>query len=713
MIIILRCFKRIIAFLILLVLVVPAVSVVGDTALDSPELSYESYTYWQDYAGQDKKAVYCKPMYEPSFAIDYKYLGAEELIQINDVCTDKDGNVYILDGGAGILYLLDNKYNLISKIEVVKAADGEEYYFDNAGGIFVRDDGTILIANTDYETVLATDRQGNYLYELVLPQSNIIPEDFTYSPIKVAVDSRGYIYVLSQGSFYGALLYSPENEFLGFFGANTVASTVGESIKALFTELFMTNEKRALSDSKLPYQFVDLVIDGSDFVYTVTGVTDSSSIEVQTGQVKKFNPGGVSVFGNDDFNYADATVSKVLNVTKAQDLLGIAIDSKNFVYVVDSTYGRVFVYDRENQLLCVFGGGIGRGETLGTFSLPSAIALNGDDVIVSDKERNRVTVFKATEYGKLVKSADDTVISGHYDKCKEDWQQILALDKNSQIAYKSLAKIYYAEDNYNLALEYAEQGYDKQTYSLAFKSVRREFLAKYFPVIFGAIIIIVIALIVFVQKTSKQEKRLIKNAKLNTMLRSLLHPFDSFERVKYKDEGWVKGAFVLIVLFYCTTVLKTTAGGFLFTDYDPSEYNAFLSLIQTFGFVFLWTLSNWAVCTLFGGIGKIKEIFVVISYSLMPLIVYNLLFLGLSHFFVVSEVGFLTIFSAVSLIYAGIMITVGSLKIHDFSFGSFAGTTVLSLFGMVVVVFLIFITATLVQQLGGFIVTLASEIIYS
>lgn len=713
MIINMKCFKRTIAFLAVVLLSVPMLLAEASTALDSPEISYESYTYWQDYAGQEKKAVYIKPMYEPSFAIDYKYLGAEELIKINDVCTDKDGNVYILDGGAGVVYILDNKYQLVSKIEVVKSTDGEEYYFDNAGGIFVNDEGAILIANTDYATVLATDKNGNYLYELILPESNIIPEDFTYSPIKVAEDSRGYIYVLSQGSFYGALLYSPDNEFLGFFGANNVASTIGESIKALFTELFMTNEKRALSDSKLPYQFVDLVVDGSDFVYTVTGVTDSSSIEVQTGQVKRFNPGGVSVFGNDDFNYADATVSKVLNVTKAQDLLGIAVDDKNFVYVIDSTYGRIFVYDRENQLLCVFGGGIGRGETLGTFSLPSAIALNGDDVLVSDRELNRVTVFKATDYGKLVMNADDVIISGHYDKCKEDWLKIMSLDKNNQLAYKSLAKIYNSEEKYDLALDYAKQGYDKQTYSLAFKSVRREFLAKYFPIIFIGIIVLLVLVIIWVQRRSKQEKKPVKNIKLNTMLNSLLHPFNSFDRVKYKNEGSCKLAFVLIAVFYCTTVLKTTAGGFLFTDYDPAEFNAFLTLIQTFGFVLLWTVANWAVCTLFGGIGKLKEIFVVISYSLMPLIIYNLLFLGLSHFFVANEVGFLTVFNVICLLYAGIMITVGSLKIHDFSFGRFVGTALLSLFGMVVVVFLIFITATLVQQLGGFIVTLISEIIYS
>ena len=119
-----KCFKLIIAFLIVTMLAFPVFSATASTAIDSPELSYESYTYWQDYAGQEKKAVYCKPMYEPAFAIDYKYLGASSLTEINDVCTDKNGNVYILDSGAGVIYVLDKEYNYLSRIDVIKNSDG-------------------------------------------------------------------------------------------------------------------------------------------------------------------------------------------------------------------------------------------------------------------------------------------------------------------------------------------------------------------------------------------------------------------------------------------------------------------------------------------------------------------------------------------------------------------------------------------------------------
>ena len=59
------------------------------------------------------------------------------------------------------------------------------------------------------------------------------------------------------------------------------------------------------------------------------------------------------------------------------------------------------------------------------------------------------------------------------------------------------------------------------------------------------------------------------------------------------------------------------------------------------------------------------------------------------------------------------MIAIGSMKIHDFSFGRFVATAVLSLVGIVIVVFLIFIVLTLIQQFGGFLITIIREILYS
>ena len=83
-------------------------------------------------------------------------------------------------------------------------------------------------------------------------------------------------------------------EFLGFYGANTVAVSVGDAIKNLIGKIFSTDAKRAASVRALPYQFTDFVVGPNDFIYTVTSV---SGDKAPKGQIKRLNPGGKDVLG--------------------------------------------------------------------------------------------------------------------------------------------------------------------------------------------------------------------------------------------------------------------------------------------------------------------------------------------------------------------------------------------------------------------------------
>jgi hypothetical protein len=80
--------------------------------------------------------------------------------------------------------------------------------------------------------------EATFVDEYTLPDSPLIPEGFKYRPVKVVADSRGYVYILSEGSYYGALLYAPATsgtakEFIGFYGANTVTNNILDAIGAV------------------------------------------------------------------------------------------------------------------------------------------------------------------------------------------------------------------------------------------------------------------------------------------------------------------------------------------------------------------------------------------------------------------------------------------------------------------------------------------------
>ena len=117
------------------------------------------------------------------------------------------------------------------------------------------------------------------------------------------------------------------------------------------------------------------------------------------------------------------------------------------------------------------------------------------------------------------------------------------------------------------------------------------------------------------------------------------------------------------------------------------------------------------ICTLMQGKGKLKEILIVTCYSLWPLIIEKVVYIVFSNVLLAAEGSFLGIFSIVATLYFALLMIMGLLKIHDFSFSRFLGTTVLTVLAMAAIVFLGIMIVILIQQLYGFVVTLVTEIL--
>lgn len=684
------------------------------------ELGYDTYTYWYNFTGKNREAVYSKPMYEVQQVVSGANLGCGDGSKISDVHTAKDGKTYVLDSGTSRVIILDENYQSEHVITYVYDKNGDEYTFKDARGIFVDDDSNVYIADTVNRRVIKCTSEGLLIRMYLLPESHLIPTDFNYQPDKVAVDNKGFVYILSVGSFYGAILYSPEDEFLGFYGANDVAATFTQALKTLWNRLFMNNAKRSGMTSSLPYSFSDLWVDDMGFVYTATG-----GAETTTGQVKRLNPGGSNILtGSEALNFADEGGGANARV---QSLLGIAVDNQGFMHVLDSQYGRVMIYDDNCTMISAFGGD-GDGDKVdqqkGIFLNAGAIAYNRntDSVIVSDWKANNVTVFNITEYGALVKRAQAETIVGNYEAAFEDWKAVLEQDRNCQLAYAGLAKAYYvrgqsAEDeetasqNFHKAIELAEQGYDRETYSLAFGSIRTELIRDNFTIIMIGAIVLVAGLIALLVFSTKKSVRLIKNEKAHLATTVILHPFDNFREIKEKKLTSIPVCFVVLALFYVFSVMETTAGGFAFTYFDPASYNALIVFATSVGLVLLWTLSNWAVCTLLGGKGKIKEIFTVVCYSLIPSLIGSIVYVVATNVLVPDEAAFLSILTIICTAYSVILIMVGSMIVHDYTFGQFVGTALLTICGCAIVLFLIIAVIILIQQTWGFLSTIYTEIL--
>ena len=673
----------------------------------SAQEPYDSYTYWSEIETNDVE-VLNRPMYEPTGVIDAAKIGVSNFSSIKGIVRDKNDNVYILDSASRIV-VTDKNFNLIKEIGLI---NGTERY-DDAGSVYVHLDGTIYICDTKGERILHVDGEGNLLDTIVLPESTLIPDDFRFLPTKIEINQNGYLYVLCDGSYYGILLYSPEREFLGFFGSNTVKATLGSVFSIIMSRVFPNNVKKSNTKRALPYCMIDLCLDERGFIYTCNGFTKTWE---RKGQIRKLSPGtGTNVFNVEDANFVDEDLNDTFaqGVLGKQNLMDIEVDSRGFVYALESAYGKIFMYDDECRKLSVFGNGKGMGNQLGTFVMVSGLELldDGNRIIVSDANTNRITVFGITDFGTKAKDAITCTLEGDYEGLEAKWAEILSLDSNFQPAYSGMARISLNEGKYEKAMEYAKMGYDREIYGVAFEFVRTDLIDKYFAIVFLAIVLVIGALIAWLIISTKRKVQLVKNPQLKLMFATMIHPGDTFTTIKEKKQGSIGLCLVTLLVFYIATVLNTIGSGFLFSTYNPESFNSLWELVRSVGLVVLWVTANWMVCTLMQGKGKFKEILIVTCYSLWPLIIEKIVYIAFSNVLLPAEGSFLGIFSTIATLYFALLMVMGLLKIHDFSFSRLIGTTLLTVLAMAAIVFLAIMLIILIQQLYGFIVTLVTEIL--
>lgn len=749
--------SRFISFFLILVLLigvipVSAIGVIKETS----DVPYDTFTYLENANVGANTAVRATGMFDFYNVYYSEDFDGVDFKSFTDVSVDIDDNVYVLDGVGGQINILNKDYKYIRSITNIVIPSDNEYILDlidqataakkdpseylasfgvvsnedgtyalnyaGAEGMVVSKEAIVYICDTTHKRVIVTDNMGGFISVLLLPKSNLIPTDFDYQPQKIAVDSSNYIYVLSKGSYYGAILYSPapSSEFLGFFGANTVASSAVDAFFSFIQRLVVTDAQISQQIRALPYQFTDLYVDKQDFIYTATGRT---GLAIETGQIKRLSPGGLNILDSESVSFGLHTFINKNGDKRYPNMAGLAIAdnnvdefTSNYIFAYDFSSGYISVYDDDCRMINTFGGGsAGNGMQDGNFQSISSIDVNSAmDIIVLDNgtSKNCLTVFKINEYGALLLDADTLTRAGDYDAAKPLWEQVLKMDRNSQIAYSGIAKTYYANGDYKLAMEYAQTGYDYETYSLSYEFVRRDYIERNIYWIAAIIVIIVVALALFMAYKRKKGLVLIKNRELVLFSRVMLHPSEVFTEMKEKKRGSALISSILIILYYVTASLKQTASGFLFRAPSNSGFNSFLILLQTLGIVLLWTICNWAVCTLSSGKGKMKEIFVVTSYSILPLIISNVVYTVASNFILVSEAAFLNIFVTVMQLFTALILIIGTMIIHDYSFGKFVITAIFSVIGILIVIFLGIVVVILVQQLFMFFGTVYRELIY-
>lgn len=107
------------------------------------------------------------------------------------------------------------------------------------------------------------------------PDSAAFGTETSYSPSKVAVNSSGTLYVVSDGSYDGMIQLDQNGDFLGYFGYNNNPITAWEYLQ----DLLFTDEMKAQLFSRVPYSFGNVDIDTKGILYSVTQSAEGNAIK--------------------------------------------------------------------------------------------------------------------------------------------------------------------------------------------------------------------------------------------------------------------------------------------------------------------------------------------------------------------------------------------------------------------------------------------------
>ena len=198
--------------------------------------------------------------------------------------------------------------------------------------------------------------------------------------------------------------------------------------------------------------------------------------------------------------------------------------------------------------------------------------------------------------------------------------------------------------------------------------------------------------------------------KLKAPFIMLFHPFSFLNEIKKRKSGLTLTAVLMVLVYFISEIFVKQFTSLSFMAGGRGQINVFIILMVTALPAVLFALSNWCFCTLMQGDGTLNEIFIAISFSLLPLIIFNIVLTGLSHVLSTDEA---SVFVGLNLIknlwfYFSVFLSVKI--VQQYTFLKTVVSIVLSLFGIAVMVFLAVLIFSLFQQLYIFILSVYNEI---
>ena len=704
-------------------------TVIGGVACAAADnVAYSTYSY-----NYDGEAIESPHAYVPDAVYSMSGFGIGDLDSPSDLCTDKAGNIYISDTGNARVVIVPADFSAAYVIGSSFDYNGETHTFSEPSGVFATDDGTLYVADSKTLNIYIFSNERKCVNIIEPPTSSLLPSDFSYIPSKISVDKAGRIFIVSSGNTYGVVALDSNGEYSTFIGAQKTTLSLWDKI----WRRFMTEEQKKRTVNNIPTNYNNIAIDEKGFLYVTATYSNTSAVvnaimsrstDNTYAMIKKLNSSGEDVLLRNGFfppcGDVEITVSSEGNASDADinygpsSITDVAV-GKNGVYsLMDSKRGKIFTYNSDGDLLYAFGN---TGYQDGLFRQLASIAYGADDSIIAlDSTGNTVTVFRTTEYGKLIAKAIDLSENRKYEESIDIYEQILLENANYDLANIGIGTAMMRKGDYERAMYYFKLANDVDNYSEAYTNYRKALVGNYILLLPVIAVIIFVAISFFLKKVKAynlsvaqgySDKRSFKEEFLYVFY-VIFHPFDGFWELKRSKHGSVRAASVILGITIAAILLRQLATGYICTGKTTNDTNIFISIAVILAVVAVWCISNRCLTSLMYGEGNFKDIYVASCYALMPLPIFMIPATIISNFVTQEEIMFVSFINAIGFLWVALLLFVAVLSTHGYQLGSNVITVILTLVGMIVIVFLMLLFVNLIGQMWSMIKNIYNEVVF-
>ncbi len=645
--------------------------------------AYADAPYYTWTEGPGGKVVHTQTAYEPGKVIRADLKNPEDFVVYN-------GCIYVADtGNSRILVLKDDK--------VIQEITSEELY--KPTGIAVNDD-YIYVADYGNQCVLIFQHDGSLVRRINKPTEKTLGSNTKFVPIKIGVDMRGNIYVVSEGSISGLMQISEQGNFLGYFGANRTNT----SFMMILQQTFFTEEQLAQIFKNTPSSPANIAVDNMGLIYTVTQGDNAGN---QGQSIRK-----LSISGSDLFQTGSFSTSFV----------DVAVDKNFSVYAINSS-GLIMEYDSYGNLIFSFGSSDTGTQRAGLLSNPTAIdVLDDGTLIVLDKGKSLIQTFVITDFAKAVHQGIAYYLDGRYEEAEQTWQYINKMNTAFLFSYEALGKASFKRQDYQEAMDYYKMAENVTGYSQAYWYSRNEWIEQNLSMVI--ILVAIFMAVCFVIKKLDKKKivanffanikqkifghKLIEQLSLTKVM--LKNPFDGYYYIRHKEgAGWISATllYLWLIVLQITNLYVTS---YIFNQTNVVYVNIFGLIGQIMIPLLLFVGCNYLVSTITGGEGKFKHVYCGTIYALSPYLIFMLPLQIVSNILTQNESFIYSFGVFVLIVWSGILLYLMIQELHFFTIRGTVKNILVTAVTMFLLVLAAFMFYLLFMQLSDFVVEIFQEV---